>query len=255
MSSWSLTIESPPGGREILIADLWEAGTTGITEDESWIRAFFDRSACREQILRQFAPFQPRVEECEEHDWVQHARSMWRPVPVGERFWLTPEWIDDVAPDGRLRLLMRPGMASGSGTHPATQLCLIALEKTVQPRMAVLDLGTGSGILAEAAKLLGAFRVVGCDIDHEATSIAHQNVPEVAFYTGSLRSLKQNIFDVVVGNLNVATLATLERELRNVAPTVILSGFKEEERPCVEKTIGRPAKETLEMDGWSCLIC
>jgi ribosomal protein L11 methyltransferase len=255
MSSWSLTLEPSPADRELLIADLWEAGTTGITEEDSQVRAFFEGSADRERLLRQFAAFQPQIEEYEERDWVQHARSMWRPCAVGERFWLTPEWIEDTAPQGRLRLLMRPGMAAGSGAHPATQLCLIALEKTVEPHMAVFDVGTGSGILADAARLLGAGRVAGCDIDHEATRIAHRNVPDAVFYTGSLRSLRPRIFDVAVGNLNAAAIATLASDLGTAAPAVVVSGFKEEEALHVEKLLRRPVKQTLELDGWACLIC
>jgi ribosomal protein L11 methyltransferase len=255
MNSWSLTLESTPADRDLLVADLWEAGTTGITEDESWLRAFFDESANQNEILRRFAAFHPRLEQQEEHDWVEHARSMWRAFPVGERFWLTPEWLEDTAPVGRLRLPMRPGMASGTGLHPATQLCLMALERTLRPGSAVLDVGTGSGILAEGARLLGAQRVIGCDIDHAATEVAHRNVPEVAFFTGSLRSVRPGTFDVAVANLNAATISMVVRDLRSVAITVIVGGFREEESPRVAQSLGRSVKENLELDGWACLIC
>lgn len=255
MKEWSITLRTVVANRDLLIADLWEAGTTGITEDESWLRAFFDDSADRDEILRRFAPYHPVIEDEEDQDWIQYSQSLWRPFPLGERLWLTPEWTDEPAPDGRLRLSMHPGLASGSGLHAATQLCLLALEKCVQPGMSVVDVGTGSGILSDAALLLGAARVVGCDIDAEAAAIAHRNVSRAAFFAGSLRSVRKGVFDIAVANLNAETLATLTRELRDAAPIVIASGFREDEAPRVEKLIGRAARETLELDGWACVIC
>ena len=74
------------------------------------------------------------------------------PMLAGERFFLVPPWCDDPAPPGRLRLEIYPGMACGTGRHPATQLCLEALERTVRPGMTLVDVGTGSGILSAGAR-------------------------------------------------------------------------------------------------------
>ncbi len=100
----------------------------------------------------------------EDRDWVEAAREMLQPMEVGERFFLVPEWRDDPAPAGRFRMVVNPGMAFGTGVHETTRLCLEALERYVRPGMDVLDVGTGSGILARAAGLLGARRVYACDI-------------------------------------------------------------------------------------------
>ena len=252
--SWSVTLDAPVAERDQLIADLWEAGTTGVTEDEDWVRAFFEEDVNSDEVLKRFSLYHPRFERDEDHDWVRHAQSMWQPVAVGERFWLVPEWEEDPAPDGRLRLPMRPGLACGSGSHPATQLCLQALEKVVSPRASVLDVGTGSGILGEGARLLGAAFVVGCDIEHDATQVAKRNVPEITVFTGSLRSLRNGAFDVAVANLNAATIATLGAELNRVARRIVVSGFHEEEQARVEKQVPKPVLERLELDGWACLI-
>jgi ribosomal protein L11 methyltransferase len=252
--SWSVTMEAPPGERDQIIADLWEAGTTGITEEDDWLRAFFEEDVNPEALIKRFSSHNPRFERDEEHDWVRHAYSMWQPFPVGERFWLVPEWQEDPAPEGRFRLPMRSGLACGSGAHPATQLCIEALENFVQPGASVLDVGTGSGILAEAARLLGAVFIVGCDINHEATLIAKNNVAEIALFTGSLRSVRDAAFDVVVANLNAATIATLGREFTRVGQRVILSGFREEEQQSIEKQTRGAVRERLELDGWACLI-
>ena len=107
-----------PNERDQLIADLWEAGTTGITEEDQWLRAFFDEGADVAALQRQFADYRPSYDRQEDYDWVQHSRAMWQPFAVGERFWLVPEWLDDAAPDNRMRLPMpwacvRQRMASG----------------------------------------------------------------------------------------------------------------------------------------------
>jgi ribosomal protein L11 methyltransferase len=169
--------------------------------------------------------------------------------------WLAPEWADEPAPPGRIRLSMRPGLACGSGWHAATQLCLEAMETVVPAGTSLLDVGTGSGILADGARLLGATVVVGCDIDHEATRVARSNVPGVPFFTGSVRSVRDRSFDVAVANLNEATLRTIGPDLRRVAAkAVIVSGFREEEQAAVATHIGGNAVRLLERDGWACLI-
>ena len=252
--SWSITLDAPEPERDQLIADLWEAGTVGVTEDEDWVRAFFEENVDSDQVIKQFSLFHPRFDVIEDHDWVSHAQSMWQPIAVGERFWLVPEWEEDAAPEGRMRLPMRPGLACGSGSHPATQLCLQALEKTLSPGASVVDVGTGSGILAEAARLLGAAFVVGCDIEHDSTLVAKRNVPEIALFTGSLRSIRSGAFDVAVANLNAATIATLGSDLQRVARRVIVSGFHEGEQARVEKHVPTPKTERIELDGWACLI-
>lgn len=255
MSGFSLTLSATPTERDELIAHLWEAGTTGVTEEEDFLRAFFDGSANPDLLLQRFSDYHPHLQPDEEHDWVRHSQSMWQPFAVGDRFWLYPEWQKDPAPQGRTRLPMRAGMACGSGTHPATRLCLLALERCIKPGASVLDVGTGSGILAEAATLLGARFVAACDIEHEVSLIARRNVPAAALFTGSLRSIREAAFDTVVANLNAATLGTLAADLRRVAaPVTILSGFREEETSSLLKRLGIIATETLELEGYACII-
>src|SRR5258707_1194035 len=168
---FSLEIECDPEDRDLLIAELWEEGSAGIVElSRSRVRAFFEDASDRSELLRRYPGADIRQEE--ERDWVQSARDLLQPMEVGERFFLVPEWRDDPAPEGRFRIVVNPGMAFGTGVHETTRLCMEALEDYLRPGMTVLDVGTGSGILARAAGLLGAGQVFACDTDAVAVEIA-----------------------------------------------------------------------------------
>ena len=258
---FSITLSATAAERDMIIADLWDAGTSGITESEDWIRAFFEQGTDAAELMRRFRDYDPKLEPVEEHDWVAESRDQWQPFAVGDRFYLVPDWRDDPAPCGRIRLKIHPGMACGTGTHPATQLCLQAMEHQVHEGQSLIDVGTGSGILAEAARLLGADPVFGCDIDVEAAAIARENISRSMFripvFAGSLRSVSNASVDVVVANLNLATLEAIHRDALRVlrdAGSLILSGFRDEETTRVVKAFGREPRANLEMDGYACLV-
>ena len=253
---FSLFLTASPAERDLLSADLWEAGATGITEEHDGLRAFFNAPTAADELLHRFVQFDPEVHEEEDHDWVAHAQNQWQPFAVGERFYLVPEWRDDPAPEGRMRLTMHPGMACGTGTHAATRLCLAAMEKHIRSGHRVMDVGTGSGILADAARLLGASPVFGCDIEHESTRVAHANVGDgVGLFTGSARSVRNKAVDWAVCNLNAATLKALAPELRRATRRgLILSGFREEEAARVAKQFETTVTDEFDLEGYACLV-
>jgi len=247
--------------RENLIAEIWEAGTAGITEAEDWVRAFFEDSSDAAALMRRFREFAPRLEQVEERDWVGESREPWQPFAVGERFFLVPEWRDDPAPCGRICLRTHPGMACGTGIHPATQLCLQALEEHVTEGMSLLDVGTGSGILAEAARLLGADPVIACDIDPEAAAIAHRNLARSIFtlpvFAGSVRSVRTRAIDGIVANLNVAALQAIHKDILRVLAgegLLIVAGFREDESEAVAELFNNPVRARYESQDWACLV-
>src|SRR5689334_5178612 len=168
---FSLELQCEPADRDLLIAELWEQGSAGIVElDDRRLRAFFEDGADREALLARYPGAAVRNEE--QRDWVQSARDLLQPMEVGNRFFLVPEWREDPTPAGRVRITINPGLAFGTGVHETTQLCLEAMEDYLQPGMAVLDVGGGSGILGRAARLLDALRVYSCDIDPVAVEVA-----------------------------------------------------------------------------------
>jgi len=120
---------------------------------------------------------EPQVRRLAEEDWANAWKASYRPLRIGRRFLVIPAWqADEVRPDpGDLAIILDPGMAFGTGLHPSTQLCLIAMEEVVRPGQRVLDAGCGSGILSIAAARLGAAGVDAFDIDPIALHATAEN--------------------------------------------------------------------------------
>ncbi len=109
-----------------------------------------------------------------ENDWAEAWKHAYRPIPVGERLMIVPAWLENPDPQ-RIPLLLDPGMAFGTGTHPTTQMCLAEVERLTKPGITVLDVGCGSGILSIAALKLGAAEAIGVDTDPQAVAVALEN--------------------------------------------------------------------------------
>ena len=118
---------------------------------------------------------QPAYRALESEDWSEAWKAHYQPMRIGEGLLIRPLWIEMAPAPGETVIALDPGMAFGTGTHPTTQLCLEALERLIAPAQDVLDLGTGSGILAIAAAKLGARQVLALDIDPLAVSATAEN--------------------------------------------------------------------------------
>ena len=118
-----------------------------------------------------------RIHPLAEEDWANAWKSSYHPLRIGRHFLVIPAWqTAEVVPEpGDVPLILDPGMAFGTGLHPSTQLCLMAMEDVVQPGQRVLDAGCGSGILSIAAVRLGAGRVDAFDIDPIAVRATEEN--------------------------------------------------------------------------------
>jgi ribosomal protein L11 methyltransferase len=154
------------------------------------------------------------VEAVEEQNWVQLTQSQFDPIKVSERLWIVPSWHESPDP-AAVNLILDPGMAFGTGSHPTTRLCLEWLERNVSEGCTVLDYGCGSGILAIAAARLGAGRVAGVDIDPLAVDAARSNAERngvAALFADSAMPVAGE-YDVVVANI-------LSNPLRVLAPAI-----------------------------------
>ena len=115
------------------------------------------------------------MENMEDADWENNWKQFYKPMEIGDRLIVIPEWESAGVPEGRVALRLNPGLTFGTGSHATTRLCLTALEKHITGGQTVLDLGCGSGILSIAALLLGADRTVACDIDEKCMDVAYEN--------------------------------------------------------------------------------
>jgi ribosomal protein L11 methyltransferase len=248
---FSIDLDCTQDVKDILIADLYEAGCTGIVElEETKLRVFFADDAREGEIVSRFGG---TAEPADNRDWVAFAREHLHPMEIGERIFVTPEWRAESTPPGRIRIEVNAGLAFGTGAHETTRLCLEALERLVRPGIAVADVGTGSGILAEAAIKLGASRAVACDTDPQATATAKQNleragVPVVVF-TGSAEAIADRSAHIVVANISPAWVSALAADWARILKpggTAILSGFEAADLPAV---MGALRQAGLKVDG------
>lgn len=147
-------------------------------------------------------------------DWANAWKKYYTLQRIGRRLVIVPSWLTYEPRPGEVLIRLDPGMAFGTGTHPTTRLCLQALEGTVAPHDFVLDLGTGSGILAIAAAKLGA-RVHALDIDSRAVSVAQENVEangvatNVTVATGVVDDVQEMRFDIIVANIIAETIVKI----------------------------------------------
>jgi len=170
-----------------------------------------------------------RTAEVPEQDWVKLTQSQFAPLRVSARLWVVPSW--HAAPDGSaINIVLDPGLAFGTGSHPSTRLCLNWLDRHLIPGSSVIDYGCGSGILAIAAAKLGAGRVVGVDIDPLALVTSRYNAEQnrvAATFVGA-DGLRPQPSDVVMANIlsnPLKILAPLLAELTVPRGQVVLSGI------------------------------
>ncbi|CAM3969522.1 MULTISPECIES: 50S ribosomal protein L11 methyltransferase [Aeromonas] len=187
-----------------------------------------------------------KVEQLEDKDWVREWMDHFHPMQFGERLWICPSWRDVPNPDA-VNVMLDPGLAFGTGTHPTTALCLQWLDGLDLAGKTVVDFGCGSGILGIAALKLGAARVIGIDIDPQAIQASHDNAErngvagQIELYLPA--DQPQGVeADVVVANI-------LAGPLRELAPLIAghgkagslmaLSGVLESQAPELETIYGQ----------------
>lgn len=242
----------PSSNEETLITELWEHGTIGIIEEPGGLRAFFDDSPALEDVLHAFAGRILELRMERQMDPSEFPKQDWEPFVVGKRFWIAPPWTDQHTPTGRICLSSDSPTAFGTGRHESTQLALEALEEHVTNKATVIDIGSGSGILSRAARLLGASRVFSCDVHIDAIVTSKLwLVPNL--YMGSADAIRTHAGDVVVANISARVVDALSWDLYRITRPegiLILTGFVRENAPVQFS----PVKVT-ERGDWLCWIC
>jgi len=230
------------------------------------IQALFDDEDIQQAALHALKTSHPHCEviptELEDQDWERAWMQDFHPMQFGERVWVCPSWTPPPQPDA-INLMLDPGLAFGSGTHPTTALCLEYLDKHPPLGKSVIDFGCGSGILAIAALKLGASHVCAVDIDEQALQATKANAKNNGIVADTLSigfpdSLTEKV-DYLLANILAKPLVELKsqfQKLLNDQGVLILSGLLTEQIDWLldEYTEGFTLVEKKVKDEWGLLV-
>jgi len=253
-SWWSVAVTVETNAVEAIEFGLNEAGALGTEIDllgkrqpqlETIVTGYFDEMPDDEFLGEQIANAlaihghdetafkQIEINAVENKDWLAEWKKHWRPTETG-RFIIAPPWS---AVDNTDKIVIRvePNMAFGTGTHETTQLCLKAISERYKAPMSVLDVGTGTGILAIAAAKLGGSKILACDTDVDSVKIARENTVlndvggQIEFFDGPIDTATPE-FGFVCANLTIdAIVPILDLLLSKAKHTLLLSGILAEQ--------------------------
>ena len=242
--------EPPPG--------VWQHNRVSALFDDDRDVAAILREAAIRIGLKEIPEY--RIETLADNDWVRLTQSQFDPIPISSRLWIVPTWHTPSDPDA-INIVLDPGLAFGTGSHPTTRLCLRWLDNNIKGGESVLDYGCGSGILAIAALKLGAARAVGIDVDSQAVIASRDNaaanrVENIQFCLPD--EAPQDAYDLVVANILTNPLRLLAPLLANATRQggqIVLSGILEEQAQDVMNIYRQwfDLNAPIFEEGWSCL--
>ena len=154
---------------------------------------------------------EPGFQEIKDENWMESWKKNYQPIEIGESLRILPAWFEK-PDDNRMNIVIDPGMAFGTGTHPTSQVCLMLMEKYVKSGETLIDVGCGSGILSIGARLLGAKTILGVDTDKKSIEMAYHNasmndiVDDVYFYQSSSDRILKGDFELQKSPLVVANI-------------------------------------------------
>ena len=253
---------------DLIQAVLTDFNVTAIDDNNPGVsRVFFHDSAERDRaanaLQAQFPTVGVRSIDMPDEDWAARSQAALRAIQVGTLV-VAPPW--DLPADVNVRaatIVIEPSMGFGTGHHATTRLCLAALQQIDLRGRSVIDVGTGSGVLAIAARRLGAAAVLAIDEDPDAIAAAEGNVAlngesRIALEVTDLRSSPIGQFDIVVANLTGGLLVGSAARLKSfVTPAgrLVLSGFMDHEEREVLAAFGTHALDTrAQEDEWICVV-
>lgn len=153
----------------------------------------------------------------DDEDWAENWKTRYKPFRLGKRIVVRPGWEEYAPAPDDLVITIDPGMAFGTGTHETTAMCAALVEEYVKPGMSVMDVGTGTGILAIAARLMGAGSVIACDIDPMAVRVAAENA-RINGFEGDIRVIEGDLLDAGVGAFDVIIANIIADVVMDIAP-------------------------------------
>ncbi len=252
--------------------DAYELSSEFINRDFIVVKGYFSEGT---DVIPRLREGLRKIEDCfkkgcsflvtsvDEEDWANCWKNYYHPLKIGKRLLIKPSWEEYQTEPGRVVVEIDPGMAFGTGTHATTRFCLELLERYLAKGMKVVDIGTGSGILAIAAAKLGAKRVVAVDTDPVAVRAARENVSrngvedQVEVQNLDFRELPEIEVDLVVGNLTADLVEEFAPKVGSMLVQggyFIASGITAEQWPIVQRAF-EDAKLTMQElseneEGW-----
>jgi len=247
--------DSTPDGADLLSDQLSECGASAVTFQDNadqpiyepeigstplWqatnVIALFDADNDPDDVIARLTPLMApnslpnyRIEAVEDKDWVREWMDNFHPMCFGEKLWICPSWHQPPKPDA-INILLDPGLAFGTGTHPTTALCLNWLDQADVKDKIVIDYGCGSGILAIAAALLGAKKVIGVDTDPQALEATQANADRNGVHIDTYlpQDCPALTADLILANILAGPLQTLAPTLTQLSKpnaAIVLSGI------------------------------
>ena len=303
MRYWECVLDTPPEEIDDCCEELASLGVGGfVIENEEDFRSFLENNRqywdyVDQELEQQYAGLSrlkfyltddedglavlSAVRECypalffstvDDSDWENNWREYYKPIEVGKKLVVVPEW-EDIPENGRLSLRLDPGLIFGTGSHPTTRMCLEALEAYATPGKRVLDLGCGSGILGIGALVLGCENCLGVDIDPKAPDVAMSNAALNGFGPEAIRilagdlladpSLRRRLgsgYDIVLANIVADVIIPLSKHVRDFLKqggvyisSGIMDGRQDEVRAAIE-AVGFSIVNHFFQDDWHCYV-
>ena len=266
----SVTRFDPEGHEEVPTGDMQVVAYFPQDEDADAVRAQLEQAIWH---MSQIAPLNPiEYKLVLDQNWMEAWKANYKPLKIGRNLIVLPDWVDPALAENRIPIIISPDMAFGTGTHPSTQLCMLALEKYGVRDMDVIDIGTGSGILSIEAAKLGAGWILGVDNDPEAIPSAIRNAAlngvkeQIMFEVGThtdVLSRKDghipaprviaNILSPILANM----LATGLTDLVSPNGLLFLGGVLEHQAKALAdqaRQLGMVLRETLYQEDWVVLV-
>ncbi len=215
------------------------------------------------------------TENMKDEDWSENWKQYFKPLEIGKRVLVVPEWETDVPQNDRVKFLINPGMSFGTGSHESTKMCIEEIEKYVKQGDRVLDLGCGSGILSVITLLLGAGDATAVDIDPMAVEVAYSNLAlnglpreiyhgydgDITTDKGLYAKLAENKYEIVLANIVADVIIALSgfvKDFMKEDGVFICSGIiidRKDEVVVALENAGLKVKEVRTMGEWAAVVC
>ena len=271
-----LSINNPGQITEAISNFLFEQGAQGVVDNDNRLDAYFEDNISQKDLLKAIQNYIKELgllgfdiinctvefQSIKDRDWNAEWKKYYKSVHVSENILIKPSWEQFPAQPPKCLIEIDPGMAFGTGTHETTKLVLQLLEKNIQSNDNILDVGTGTGILAIAAIKLGAEKVLAFDVDPLATEATVENatknnvLEKINVFIGNLSNVKKSTFDVIMANVNrteIVKMLPFITAYMHEKSRLLLSGILAEEKEIITDGLNNQnlkIQEILQMGEW-----